>query len=95
MTRWLKRKVAMTSGLQAASDLHAVRHSRPTERRSCRATSILCAAEKDDVRKYVSGHKTLHHPSKGVMTFEHSSFQAPDELSLGLALRRRSAASRP
>jgi hypothetical protein len=48
-----------------------------------------------DVRKYVSGRKTLHHPSKGVMIVEHASFQATDEPSLRFALRRRSAASRP
>jgi hypothetical protein len=62
--------------------LHALWHSRPKERGSCWATSMLRAAERHDVRKYVSGRKTLHHPSKGVMTFEHLSFRATDEPSL-------------
>jgi hypothetical protein len=56
---------------------------------------MLRAAERHDVRKYVSGRKTLHHPSKGVMTFEHSSFRATDEPSLrtfgGLQLQGRDA----
>jgi hypothetical protein len=63
-------------------------HSRPKERRSCWATSMLRAAERHDARKYVSDRKTLHHPSKGVMAFKHSSFQATGEPSLRLALCR-------
>jgi transcriptional regulator with XRE-family HTH domain len=42
--------------------------------------------ERHDVRRPASGHKTLHHPTKGVITFEHASFQANDDPSLKLVI---------
>ncbi len=42
--------------------------------------------ERHDVRRPVSGRKTLHHPTKGVISFDHASFQANDDPSLKLVI---------
>ena len=42
--------------------------------------------ERHDVRRPTSGIKTLHHPSRGVLEFEHSSFQANDDPGLKLVI---------
>jgi transcriptional regulator with XRE-family HTH domain len=42
--------------------------------------------ERHDVRRTASGIKTLHHPRLGVVSFEHSSFQANDDPSLKLMI---------
>jgi len=42
--------------------------------------------ERHDVSRPVSGRKTLHHPTKGVIAFEHASFQANDDPSLKLVI---------
>jgi transcriptional regulator with XRE-family HTH domain len=42
--------------------------------------------ERHDVRRPVSGRKTLHHPTRGVITFEHASFQANDDPGLKLVI---------
>jgi transcriptional regulator with XRE-family HTH domain len=42
--------------------------------------------ERHDVRRPASGRKTLHHPTKGVIAFEHASFQANDDPALKLVI---------
>src|SRR5580658_5089160 len=42
--------------------------------------------ERHDVRRPVSGRKTLYHPTKGVIAFDHASFQFNDEPSLKLVI---------
>jgi transcriptional regulator with XRE-family HTH domain len=42
--------------------------------------------ERHDVRRPASGIKTLHHPTKGVIAFEHASFQANDDPGLKLVV---------
>ena len=42
--------------------------------------------ERHDVRWPVSGRKTLHHPTKGLIAFDHASFQANDDPSLRLVI---------
>jgi transcriptional regulator with XRE-family HTH domain len=42
--------------------------------------------ERHDVRGPASGRKTLHHPKKGILVFEHTSFQANDDPSLKLVI---------
>jgi transcriptional regulator with XRE-family HTH domain len=42
--------------------------------------------ERHELSRPVSGHKTLHHPTQGVITFEHTSFQANDDANLKLVI---------
>ena len=42
--------------------------------------------ERHDVRRPVSGRKTLHHPARGVIAFDHTSFQANDDPGLKLVI---------
>ena len=42
--------------------------------------------EKHDVRSIASGRKTLHHPTRGTLCFDHTSFQANDDLALKLVI---------
>jgi transcriptional regulator with XRE-family HTH domain len=42
--------------------------------------------ERHDVRRAVSGVKTLHHPARGVIAFEHASFQVNDDPGLKLVI---------
>lgn len=42
--------------------------------------------ERHDVRGPTSGVKTLHHPTLGVLTFEHASFQVTEEPGLKLVI---------
>ncbi len=42
--------------------------------------------ERHDLRHPVSGRKTLHHPTKGVIAFDHASFQANDDPGLKLVI---------
>lgn len=42
--------------------------------------------ERHDVRRPASGIKTLHHPTRGVIAFEHASFQANDDPGLKLVI---------
>jgi hypothetical protein len=42
--------------------------------------------ERHDVRHPTSGRKTLHHPTQGVIAFDHSSFQANDDPGLKLVI---------
>jgi transcriptional regulator with XRE-family HTH domain len=39
-----------------------------------------------DIRRPSSGRKTLHHPRRGVLVFEHASFQANDDPGLKLVI---------
>ncbi|UWU89660.1 helix-turn-helix transcriptional regulator [Bradyrhizobium sp. CB1015] len=39
-----------------------------------------------DVRSTISGRKTMNHPTKGVLHFEHTSFQANDDPALKLVI---------
>lgn len=42
--------------------------------------------ERHDVRHPASGRKTLHHPERGTVTFEHAGFQANDDPGLKLVI---------
>ena len=42
--------------------------------------------ERHDVRGPVSGRKTLYHPTRGVIAFDHTSFQANDDPGLKLVI---------
>ena len=42
--------------------------------------------ERHDVRRPVSGRKTLHHPTQGLIAFDHASFQANDDPGLKLVI---------
>jgi transcriptional regulator with XRE-family HTH domain len=42
--------------------------------------------ERHDVGRPTSGIKTLHHPTRGVISFEHASFQANDDPALKLVI---------
>ncbi|HEX4196160.1 MAG TPA: hypothetical protein VHZ26_01835 [Caulobacteraceae bacterium] len=42
--------------------------------------------ERHDVRRAVSGVKTLHHPARGVIAFDHASFQVNDDPGLKLVI---------
>ncbi len=42
--------------------------------------------ERHDVRAGGSGRKVVHHPTKGVIAFDHASFQFNDDPSLKLAI---------
>jgi transcriptional regulator with XRE-family HTH domain len=42
--------------------------------------------ERHDVGRPASGRKTLYHPTRGVITFEHASFQANDDPGLKLVI---------
>ena len=42
--------------------------------------------ERHDVRSPVSGVKTLHHPTRGVIAFEHTGFQTNDDPGLKLVI---------
>jgi transcriptional regulator with XRE-family HTH domain len=42
--------------------------------------------ETHDVRNVVSGRKRLHHPKRGLLYFEHASFQANDDPALKLVI---------
>jgi transcriptional regulator with XRE-family HTH domain len=51
--------------------------------------------ERHDIRRPVSGRKTLHHPTKGVIAFDHASFQFNDDPSLKLVIYTPAAADAP
>ena len=42
--------------------------------------------DRHDIRRPASGRKTLHHPTKGVIAFDHVSFQANDNPALKLVI---------
>ena len=42
--------------------------------------------ERHDVRRPASGRKTLYHPTRGVITFEHTSFHVSEEPGLKLVI---------
>jgi transcriptional regulator with XRE-family HTH domain len=42
--------------------------------------------ERHDVGRTTSGRKVLHHPTKGVIAFDHTSFQANDDARLKLVI---------
>ena len=42
--------------------------------------------ERHDVRRPTSGRKTLHHPTKGIIAFDHASFQTNDDPGLKLVI---------
>ncbi|CAN5777693.1 helix-turn-helix domain-containing protein [soil metagenome] len=42
--------------------------------------------ERHDVGRPASGRKTLHHPTRGVIAFDHASFQANDDPGLKLVI---------
>jgi transcriptional regulator with XRE-family HTH domain len=42
--------------------------------------------EAHDVRNVVSGRKRMHHPTRGLLCFEHASFQANDDPALKLVI---------
>ena len=42
--------------------------------------------ERHDVGRAGSGRKVLHHPTKGVIVFEHTSFQTNDDPNLKLVI---------
>lgn len=42
--------------------------------------------ERHEVSRPVSGRKTLHHPTRGVIAFDHASFQANDDPGLKLVI---------
>ncbi|MDA9496558.1 helix-turn-helix transcriptional regulator [Bradyrhizobium sp. CCBAU 11357] len=42
--------------------------------------------EAHDIRSTISGRKTMNHPTKGVLHFEHTSFQANDDPALKLVI---------
>jgi transcriptional regulator with XRE-family HTH domain len=42
--------------------------------------------DRHDVRRPASGRKTLHHPTRGVIAFDHASFQANDDPGLKLVI---------
>jgi transcriptional regulator with XRE-family HTH domain len=42
--------------------------------------------ERHDLRRPTAGRKTLHHATRGVITFEHASFQATEDPSLKLVI---------
>jgi transcriptional regulator with XRE-family HTH domain len=42
--------------------------------------------DRHDVGRPVSGRKTLHHPTRGVIAFDHASFQANDDPALKLVI---------
>ncbi len=42
--------------------------------------------ERHDVRRPASGRKTLHHPTMGVIAFDHASFQVNDDPGLKLVI---------
>ena len=42
-----------------------------------------------DIRGTAAGEKLLHHPTKGVLRFEHASFQANDDPALKLVIYTR------
>ncbi len=42
--------------------------------------------EAHDIKSVVGGQKLLHHPSKGLLRFEHASFQANDDPALKLVI---------
>jgi transcriptional regulator with XRE-family HTH domain len=42
--------------------------------------------ERHDVRRPMSGRKTLYHPARGVIAFDHASFQANDDPGLKLVI---------
>ena len=39
-----------------------------------------------DIRAPLSGRKTLHHPTRGTLRFDHASFQANDNSALKLVV---------
>jgi hypothetical protein len=41
-----------------------------------------------DIRTTASGRKSLHHPEKGLLEFEYTSFQANDDPALKLVIYR-------
>ena len=45
--------------------------------------------EAHDITGIASGRKTFHHPKKGVLEFEHATFQANDDPALKLAIYTR------
>ena len=51
--------------------------------------------DRHDIRRSRSGRKTLYHPKKGVLTFEHTSFQAAGAPELKLVVYTRVAADQP
>ncbi|MBS0469914.1 MAG: helix-turn-helix domain-containing protein [Proteobacteria bacterium] len=42
--------------------------------------------ERHEVRRSASGRKVLHHPAKGMIAFDHASFQANDDPALKLVI---------
>lgn len=42
--------------------------------------------EAHEIRSTASGFKTMNHPAKGVLRFEHTSFQANDDPALKLVI---------
>ncbi len=42
--------------------------------------------ERHDVRRPASGRKTLHHPDRGVLAYEHASFQVNEDPGLKLVI---------
>jgi transcriptional regulator with XRE-family HTH domain len=51
--------------------------------------------ERHDVRRPASGRKTLHHPTRGVISFDHASFQANDDPGLKLVIYTPVTAPQP
>jgi len=87
-TQWAEEAQRMVAQFRATHDLWA---GDPAFTELLHRLSVDCPEfagwwERHDIRRAASGRKTLHHPTHGTLLFEHSSFQANDNLGLKLVI---------
>jgi transcriptional regulator with XRE-family HTH domain len=85
---WAEEAQRMVAGFRATHDLSAGDPAFVALLRRLREGCPEFDAwwERHDLRGPVSGRKTLHHPTKGVIGFDHASFQFNEDPSLKLVI---------
>jgi transcriptional regulator with XRE-family HTH domain len=85
---WAKVARAMLAQFRATHDLWAAdrRFAELVDRLRLANPMFTCWWSDHDIRAPLSGRKTLYHPTRGLLRFDHASFQANDDSALKLVM---------